>query len=323
MTQRTKTLAPESIGVKTLRTNHLQPNPFNPRLLFDKAPMRTLEESIRRVGILVPLTVYQRQADHQFIILDGQRRWICAQNLEIVSVPVNQVAEPSIVQNIVTMFQIHKLREDWELMPTALKVDLLMSELQEKSDRKLAELTGLDVAVISRCKKLLSYSKEYQDLMLDPDPDKRVKADFFIELYPVLHDRTLATISAYSRAQLTRKLLEKYQNHVGGIRAVTDFRKVKQHIGNARKARKLLVLARRFKEFIETIELTPDHLLIPEADVSAQARSLHVRIQRLDELLTEFDVNDYLGEEELWKALESLLGTIRKRLRDAGRRVKE
>jgi hypothetical protein len=39
--------------------------------------------------------------------------------------------------------------------------------------------------------------------------------------------------------------------------------------------------------------------------------------------LAEFDVDDYLGEEELWKALEALLGTIRKRLREAGRRVKE
>ena len=198
MTKPTKALVPEPVGVKTLQTDQLQPNPYNPRTLFDNVPMRTLEESIARVGILVPLTVYQRKSDGQFIILDGQRRWICAQKLQMRTVPVNQVAEPSLVQNIVTMFQIHKLREDWELMPTALKLDLLMKELKEQSERKLAELTGLDVAVVTRCKKLLSYPKDFQDLMLDPDPENRVKADFFIELYPFLHDRVVAKMPGYS-----------------------------------------------------------------------------------------------------------------------------
>jgi ParB/RepB/Spo0J family partition protein len=323
MTKRTKALVPEPVGVKTLRTDQLQPNPYNPRMLFDKAPMRTLEESINRVGILVPLTVYQRRSDGQFIILDGQRRWMCAQKLEMPTVPVNQVAEPSLVQNIVTMFQIHKLREDWELMPTALKLDLLMKELKEKSERKLSELTGLDVAVVTRCRKLLSYPKEFQDLMLDPDPDKRVKADFFIELYPFLHDRVVTKMPGYSRITLTHKMLEKYQDPKGGIKAVTDFRKAKQHIANARNARKLSVLSHKLKDFVEKVELTPDHLLIPAADVSAQARSLYSKVQKLQEALTDLDVEAYVGEEELWSALESLLRAIRKCLNAAGRRVKE
>lgn len=323
MTKRTKALVAEPVGVKTLRSDRLQANPYNPRMLFDRAPMKTLEGSIKRVGILVPLTVYQRRTDGQFIILDGQRRWMCAQNLQMPTVPVNQVAEPNLVQNIVTMFQIHKLRADWELMPTALKLELLMKELNEKSERKLSELTGLDVAVVTRCRKLLSYSRKFQDLMLDPDPEKRVKADFFIELYPFLHDRVVAKMSGYSRTTLIHKMLEKYQNPSGGIRAVTDFRKAKQHIANARKAQKLSALSPKLKEFVDKIGLTPDHLLIPAADVSAQARSLHSKVQKLQEELTDLDVEAYVGEEELWSAIESLLRSIRKCLNAAGRRIKE
>src|SRR2546427_1826269 len=171
-------LAPEAIGVINIPIGSLEPNPHNPRMLFDRKPLDTLRESIKKVGILVPLTVYKGKSQEKYTILDGQRRWMCAKDLGLKSVPANLVAEPDIVQNIVTMFQIHKLREDWELMPTALKLELLMQELKETSERKVAELTGLDVAVVSRCKKLLSYPKEFQDLMLDPDPDKRVKADF-------------------------------------------------------------------------------------------------------------------------------------------------
>src|SRR4051812_4573469 len=180
-----------AIGVTTIPTGKLKPNQHNPRMLFDREDLHVLQDSIERVGILVPLTVYQEKNTGDYIILDGQRRWICAGEVGLKQIPVNEVAEPTLVQNIVTMFQIHKLRKDWELMPTALKLELLMRELGERNARRLAQLTGLDEAVVVRCKKLLSYNKMYQDLMLDADPAKRVKADFFIELYAVRNDRSV------------------------------------------------------------------------------------------------------------------------------------
>ena len=167
-----------AIGVKTVRTDLLNPNPHNPRMLFDREDLRILQDSIKRVGILVPLTVYMEARSKKYFILDGQRRWMCAKAVGLESVPVNEVSEPSLIQNIVTMFQIHKLRKDWELMPTALKLELLMSELNERREKRLAALTGLDEAVVVRCKKLLSYSKRFQDMMLRPSPEDRVKADF-------------------------------------------------------------------------------------------------------------------------------------------------
>src|SRR5688572_12787962 len=142
---------PSAIGVKTIPCHELHPNPHNPRMLFDRQPMDVLKASIKRSGILVPLTVYWEKKKSRYVILDGQRRWMCAQKLGIEEIPVNQVAEPTLVQNIVTMFQIHKHREDWELMPTALKVELLIKQTGDKNDKRLSELTGLDEAVIVRC----------------------------------------------------------------------------------------------------------------------------------------------------------------------------
>src|SRR3954466_748981 len=165
--------AVHAIGVKQLPINSLKPNPHNPRMLFDRGDMDILKSSIERVGILVPLTVYREAKTGIYRILDGQRRWMCAQEAGLQKIPVNEVSEPSLVQNIVTMFQIHKLRKDWELMPTALKLELLMSELKEKGDKRLAALTGLDEAGVVRCRKLLSYPKRYQDMMLVPAPASR------------------------------------------------------------------------------------------------------------------------------------------------------
>src|SRR5713226_6490695 len=266
ITKRVETLAPEAIGVKNVRVSDLTPNPHNPRMLFDRAPLQVLQESIAKVGILVPLTVFWASAQERFVILDGQRRWICAQNLVMTEVPVNQVAEPTLVQNIVTMFQIHKFREDWELMPTALKVEVLMKELNEKSEVKLATLTGLDRAVVTRCKKLLTYPKKFQDLMLEIDPQKRVKADFFIELYVVITDRIVNRMDWFSKNAFTQRMLEKYQSRAG-LKSVLEFRLMKQYINNARDARKESAISKRLREFMEDDSLTLDHLIIESADV--------------------------------------------------------
>jgi ParB/RepB/Spo0J family partition protein len=314
-------LAPATIGVKKIPTISLVPNPHNPRMLFDREPLDTLKASIDKVGILVPLTVYWSKEQGKYIILDGQRRWLCAQELDLKEVPVNQVAEPTLVQNIVTMFQIHRLREDWELMPTALKLEVLMRELSEKNDKKLSELTRLDKAVVVRCKKLLSYPKKYQDLMLHPDPTKRVKADFFIELYAVRNDRMVNKMPWFAKEKFTERMLEKYQTKSGGFKAVTDFRLMKQHITNAVNVKKTSAISRRLEEFTNDDNLSMDHLMIKSADVSSSARKLLINVHRLEADINSIDVEEFYGEEDLWKSLEKLISLIRTKLQAAGRRL--
>ena len=307
-----------AIGVKSLATGKLKPNPHNPRMLFDRADLHVLRESIDRVGILVPLTVYQEKSTSHYVILDGQRRWICAQDVGLKTIPVNEVAEPTLVQNIVTMFQIHKLRKDWELMPTALKLELLMRELGERKEKRLAELTGLDEAVVVRCKKLLSYNKRYQDTMLDADPNKRVKADFFIELYAVRNDREVKKFSWFNKDEFTDDMLRKVEEK--GIKSVTDFRIVKQYINNAVKAKRTSVISKRLQEFAAQPSLTPDHLNIESAKVVAEAKRVLKSVESLYAQINAIDVDEYYGEEAMWARLESLAQLIREKLRALGQR---
>jgi ParB/RepB/Spo0J family partition protein len=313
-----KDLGVRAIGVKTIPTNKLRANPHNPRKLFDVEDMTVLRESVARVGILVPLTVYREKKSGDYVILDGQRRWMCAQKVGLASIPVNEVAEPTLVQNIVTMFQIHKLRKDWELMPTALKLELLIKELKEKRDRQLAELTGLDEAVVVRCKKLLSYARKYQDLMLDADPAKRVKADFFIELYAVRNDREVNKFQWFKKDRFTDAMLKKFAG--GAIPAVTDFRVVKQNINNAAKAGKLSQISKRLREFAEQPGLPLAHLSIESAAVAAEARGIVKTVDRLYVQIRDLDAEDFYGQEAMWDKLDALSQLIREKLRQLGRR---
>ena len=312
-------LAPKAIGVKQVSVDDLAANPHNPRMLFDREPLRVLQDSVATVGILVPLTVYFDRHAARYTILDGQRRWMVAQKLALATVPVNQVAEPSLVQNIVTMFQIHKLRQDWELMPTALKLEVLIEKLKERNPKNLAALTGLAAAVVVRCKKLLTFSRKYQDTMLDGDPNKRIKADFFIEVYAVRMDRLVNSFRWFQRDAFTDRMLHRY-THKLGIKAVTDFRTIKQHITNARRAKQEEGFERLFREFVDDEELGIEHLVIQSASVDAIARKLNRDVKLLTQEVRNLDFEEYYGEEDLWVSLEELLRVIRRQLRKADRR---
>ena len=305
---------------QSVPTNSLRANPHNPRLLFDELPLKTLEESIRRVGILVPITVYRAAGSDKFTILDGQRRWICAQRIDLATVPINEVAEPSVAQNIVTMFQIHKLRKDWELMPTALKLGVLMEEMDERRDNALAELTGLDVAVVTRCKKLLSYSKGHQDMMLFTNPSQRIKADFFIELYPILHDQVLRRTKRFTQSEIIDSFLRKYREGLSGFKSLTDFRKIKQHISIARAAGREDEILFLLEEFISNDRIDISDLEIDTARIHREASVLTRSLERLSGQIRDLDPDSYLGEEELWLELEAIVELIREKLAAADRR---
>src|SRR5205823_8724683 len=119
--------------------------------------------------------------------IDALRRLSKKRPPERVRIPVNIVDPPSPAANMLYMFHVHNLREQWELMPTALSLRILMDELNVTDDAKLAELTELSESNVKRCKILLSFPTRYQQMMLEPDPRRRLKANLFIEMHPVLH----------------------------------------------------------------------------------------------------------------------------------------
>jgi ParB/RepB/Spo0J family partition protein len=309
------------LGPASVQTALLRPNPHNPRILFDELPLKTLQESIAKVGVLVPLTVYQARGSNKYTILDGQRRWICAQRLSLPKIPINQVAEPSVAENIVTMFQIHKLRKDWELMPTALKLGVLMDEMEEKRDKQLSELTGLDIAVVTRCKKLLTFPKKYQEMMIFTNPEDRIKADFFIELYPVINDRTVRGAPWYKRNFLVDRFLHKYQNRLSGFKAITDFRKIKQYLTIARIANQEGPILDRFKKLLDEDTVDFSTLEIDAARIHREATTLAKRLGEVRSALDALEVDSFVAEEDLWIELEELVKSLNKKLSEADRRL--
>lgn len=257
-----KSIPVRSGTFRQFRYAQLKPNPQNPRRLFDREPLQVLLESIRENGILVPLTVYYEKRNNQHYILDGERRWRSAELIETdkknprhVPIPANVVDPPTAVANILWMFNIHNLREQWELMPTALSLKILIKELGTDDENKLAELTKLSAAHVRRCKILLSYPKKYQKMMMAPETEKRIRANFFIELRPVLdlYMRLPKSCRANrSRNGLIDHFLDLYGK--GKIASVVHFRRILEAYDHLREDGKVdEAKEERFLEAVQTL----------------------------------------------------------------------
>jgi ParB family chromosome partitioning protein len=216
----------------SIPVNLIRPNPENPRLKFRAGELEELQESIRRLGVQVPISVF-RSGDG-YVLIDGERRWRCASKLNLKTIPALVRQEPDPLQNILLMFNIHMLREQWDLLTIALKLPKIVALYEKKyritpTEPDLATHTGLKRGVIRKCRLLANLPGKYIDVLLaeldKPKGRQQVGEEFFVEM-----EKALATIQRnypdiVQNVNVARDtLLKKYRARV--IDSNIEFRKL-------------------------------------------------------------------------------------------------
>lgn len=220
--------------LKNLPPEKIERNPENPRMHFREPGLNRLAESIEESdGVLVPVYVYpDPKKKGVFRLVDGERRWRMALRLGLDTIPaLVRDGPPDPAENIVEMFNIHKVREDWEEMPTARALQEVMTRKETNDPDELRQLTGLSKEQISRFRHILELPKSQQQLI----EDRKVPMNFFIEL-----DRNVVKPLAQSRESLAKeftasKLRKAFlsKRKSGALKDVIDLRKVKPIIERA------------------------------------------------------------------------------------------
>lgn len=222
----------ETKRLKYLSPDEILPNPENPRIFFRQEELESLVVSIAKIGIQVPIAVYQDQG--KYYLLDGERRWRSSQKLNLKKIPALIQDKPSPLQNLLLMYNIHALREQWDYFTIASKLQRIIDLFEKEEGYKpneieLSEKTGLARGQIRRCNLLLSLPKEYHELLLKelelPKFKQKLSEDFFIEM-----EKSLKTVTnnfpqfSDNLNEIRNTLIEKYRE--GVINAVTDFRQL-------------------------------------------------------------------------------------------------
>lgn len=223
---------PSTGKLDEIRTDLIERNPDNPRLFFRSEELDTLMASISRFGIQVPITVYKEGT--RYFLIDGERRWRCANKLNLKKIPAIVHPKPSPLNNLLLMFNIHSLREQWDYFTIANKLPAVIERFRQERDfepneTELSEATGLTRGQIRRCQMLLDLPQKYKDLLVAelslPKQKQQLSEDFFIEM-----ERSLKTVQKRVPAAVPNvnhvrdSLIKKFRK--GVIGNITDFRKL-------------------------------------------------------------------------------------------------
>ena len=142
-------------GALVLERRLLEPDPEQPRKVFDEAKLEELAESLKRVGILQPLRVRPAAQEGRFIIVNGERRWRAAALADIPEIPV-VVRDSDADQRAFEMLIENLQREDLTDDEEARAYQGLIG--QGYNQRAIAERLGVSESRISRNLRL--YSRE-------------------------------------------------------------------------------------------------------------------------------------------------------------------
>nr|WP_241428962.1 ParB/RepB/Spo0J family partition protein [Agrococcus sp. ARC_14] len=210
--------------------NWIRPNPDNPRRYFNEERLDLLRTSIQEVGILVPLIVYQDpESPSNYVLMDGERRWRCSADLGLERVPVNVIPAPNPLDNLLRMFNIHNVREDWPLISVALSLREVMKISGETGEKRLSEMTGVTRSSVRRARRLLSLPEAEIDLIRNEAHLARSeqvhREDLYLEIEAaesVLRSAAPNFAARHTRAEIIRAFAAKAEAKT--LRAVTDFR---------------------------------------------------------------------------------------------------
>lgn len=298
--------------LQVIPINNISANPFNPRLIFDQEDLDELKKSIAKVGILVPLTVFRNTKNFpktDYILLDGERRWRCARELQMDNVPANVIDEPSDdTQNILFMFNIHHYRREWELFPTALKLESLIEKLGTDQESQLASFTGVSRSTIRRCKTLLWFPKKYREMLLEKGG--KISTDFFIEIYSLAN--RLSSEEEYffpdGTIRLVDGLINKFLN--GEVFTdVKDFREVRKSMAYADKSGNFSDFKAKIEEFITKPNLGSEIFSSFDDNSERETKNIIRYITYLNESLEKLDsdlLSDFFYIEQI-KSLDNKL----------------
>jgi ParB family transcriptional regulator, chromosome partitioning protein len=154
---------PSSGGVIEVRIDAIEPNPVQPRTVFQADKLEELAQSIRANGIIQPLIV--QKAGDRYQLVAGERRWRAAKLAGLATVPAivrefaaERLLEVALIENI--------QREDLHPIELAEALDRLVQN-HHLSHEEIGRRTGKDRSTVTNLIRLLKLPNDIQILVAE------------------------------------------------------------------------------------------------------------------------------------------------------------
>ena len=151
-----------SIGVRIVHIERIEPNPEQPRLVFEQEALDELAASIREHGVLQPILV-RPLGPNTYQIVAGERRWRASRQAGLGTIPAliediddDTALEIAIIENL--------QREDLTPLDEAAMFDRMIHQ-HGYSIRKLADKLGKDKGYLENRLRLADAPPEIRELV--------------------------------------------------------------------------------------------------------------------------------------------------------------
>ncbi len=152
-------IASITASITSIKIADIEPNPYQPRKDFDIESLEELAQSIRKQGVITPVTV-RRMANGKYQLIAGERRYRAAQMAGLDELPAyvrvatdSQAMEMALVENI--------QRENLNAIEVALSYSALIDECR-LTHEQLSERVGKNRSTITNYLRLLNLPAETQ-----------------------------------------------------------------------------------------------------------------------------------------------------------------
>jgi ParB family chromosome partitioning protein len=151
-----------SVGVKSIALDRIEPNPNQPRTIFDTEALTELANSIREHGVLQPILV-RPLGENRYQLVAGERRWRASKEAGLATIQAlveeiddDTALEIAIIENL--------QREDLSPLEEATMYDRMIHE-HGYSIRKLADKLGKDKGYLENRLRLADAPEEIRELV--------------------------------------------------------------------------------------------------------------------------------------------------------------
>ena len=148
-----------SSSISEIEQSKIQPNPEQPRSIFEQETLEELAASIRSIGIIQPITL-KEMGDDRYMIISGERRYRASLMAGLERIPAYiRTAEDD---NVVEMALIENIqREDLNAIEIALAYQKLLDNYN-LTQEALSERVGKKRATVANYLRLLKLPAEIQ-----------------------------------------------------------------------------------------------------------------------------------------------------------------
>jgi ParB/RepB/Spo0J family partition protein len=151
-----------SVGVRVVHIERIEPNPEQPRMVFEQEALDELAASIREHGVLQPILV-RPLGPNTYQIVAGERRWRASRQAGLATIPAliediddDTALEIAIIENL--------QREDLTPLDEAAMFDRMIHQ-HGYSIRKLADKLGKDKGYLENRLRLADAPAEIRELV--------------------------------------------------------------------------------------------------------------------------------------------------------------